>query len=89
MSCFCKHTLSFFLQLHVISTLQSRTYRVANTLIKYFCNYTLFLCLTTALATESSMEDNPGVDMEDDVFEAPSPIEMELHEDGAHAEHPT
>jgi hypothetical protein len=35
------------------------------------------------------MEDNPGVDMEDDVFEAPSPIEMELHEDGAHAEHPT
>jgi hypothetical protein len=31
------------------------------------------------------MEDNPGADMEDDVFEAPSPIEMELHEDGAHA----
>jgi hypothetical protein len=34
------------------------------------------------------MEDNPGVDMEDGVFEAPSPIEMELHEDGTHAENP-
>jgi hypothetical protein len=48
----------------------------------------MFLCLTTAPATESSMEDNPGADMEDDVFEAPSPIEMELHGDCVHAENP-
>jgi hypothetical protein len=34
------------------------------------------------------MEDNPGADMEDDIFEAPSPIEMELHEDSVHAENP-
>jgi hypothetical protein len=35
------------------------------------------------------MEDNPGADIEDDVFEAPSPIEMELHGDSVHAGNPT
>jgi hypothetical protein len=38
------------------------------------------MCLTTAPATESSMEDIPGADMDDGVFDAPSPIEMEVYE---------
>jgi hypothetical protein len=52
----------------------------------FFAITLYFLCLTTTPATESSMEDNPGADMDDDVFEAPSPIEMEVYEDGAHDE---
>jgi hypothetical protein len=32
------------------------------------------------------MEDIPGADMDDGVFDAPSPIEMEVYEGGAHDE---
>jgi hypothetical protein len=34
------------------------------------------------------MEDIPGADLDNSVFDAPSPIEMEVYEDGAHAENP-
>jgi hypothetical protein len=34
------------------------------------------------------MEDIPGADMDDGVFDAPSPIEMEVYEGGAHDENP-
>jgi hypothetical protein len=34
------------------------------------------------------MEDIPGADMDDGVFDAPSPIEMEVYEGGAHNENP-
>jgi hypothetical protein len=34
------------------------------------------------------MEDIPGADTDDGVFDAPSPIEMEVYEGGAHDENP-
>jgi hypothetical protein len=34
------------------------------------------------------MEDIPGADMDDGVFDAPSPIVMEVYECGAHDENP-
>jgi hypothetical protein len=59
-----------------------------HTNIAFFCNHTLFLCLATTPATESSMEDIPGADMDDGVFDAPSPIEMKVYEGGANDENP-
>jgi hypothetical protein len=89
MSCFLQTHIIIFLQLHVTSTFAiMHTQGCKHTNKAFFAITLYFLCLTTAPATESSMEDNPGIDMDDDVFEAPSPIEMEVYEDGVHAETP-
>jgi hypothetical protein len=55
---------------------------------KEFFAITLYFCLTRTPATESNMQDIPGADTDDGVFDAPSPIEMEVYEGGAHDDNP-